>query len=146
MYYTLKEIEGKSDVEISYSSYKDIEPITPDTDHLYTYYVTYKPKNLDLYSTLKEEKKSQIGLDYYLDEILCNNLNQYFEETDYPYIKQDIADKIDNYFRDDNYSVGENAYNIIYNSYYKAMVKAIDEVVKYNDSYIKINKVLRNQG
>ena len=141
VYYTLKEIEGKSDVEISYSSYKDIEPITPDTDHLYTYYVTYKPKNLDLYSTLKEEKKSQIGLDYYLDEILCNNLNQYFEETDYPHIKQDIADKIDNYFRDDNYSVGENAYNIIYNSYYKAMVKAIDEVVKYNDSYIKINKV-----
>ena len=141
VYYTLKEIEGKSDVEISYSSYKDVEPITPETDHLYTYYVTYKPKNLDLYSTLEEEKKSQFGLNYYLDDILGNNLNQYFEETDYPYIKQDIANKIDNYFRDDNYSIGKNAYNTIYNAYYKAMIKAIDEVVKYNDSYIEINKV-----
>ena len=141
VYYTLKEIEGKSDVEISYSSYKDVEPITPETDHLYTYYVTYKPKNLDLYSTLEEEKKSQVGLNYYLDDILGNDLNQYFEETDYPYIKQDIANKIDNYFRDDNYSIGKNAYNTIYNAYYKAMIKAIDEVVKYNDSYIEINKV-----
>ena len=141
VYYTLKEIEGKSDVEISYSSYKDVEPITPETDHLYTYYVTYKPKNLDLYSTLEEEKKSQFGLNYYLDDILGNDLNQYFEETDYPYIKQDIANKIDNYFRDDNYSIGKNAYNTIYNAYYKAMIKAIDEVVKYNDSYIEINKV-----
>lgn len=141
VYYTLKEIEGKSDVEISYSSYKDVEPITPETDHLYTYYVTYKPKNLDLYSTLEEEKKSQVGLNYYLDDILGNDLNQYFEETDYPYIKQDIADRIDNYFRDDNYSVGKNAYNTIYNAYYKAMIRAVDEVVKYNDSYIKINKV-----
>ncbi len=141
VYYTLKEIEGKSNVEISYSSYKDVEPITPESDHLYTYYVNYKPNNLDLYSTLDEENKVQIGLNYYLNTILSNEVNQYFEETDYPYIKQDIADKIDNYFRDDNYSIGKNAYNTIYNAYYKAMIKAIDEVVKYNDSYIKINSV-----
>ena len=141
VYYTLKEIEGKTDVEISYSSYKDVEPITPETDHLYTYYVTYKPNNLYLYSSLDDEKKLQTGLNYYLNEILNNNINEYFEETDYPYIKQDIADKIDNYFRDDNYSIGKNAYNIIYNAYYKAMIKAIDEVVTYNDSYIKINTV-----
>lgn len=144
VYYTLKEIEKKSDIEISYSSYKDVEPITPETDCLYTYYVVYKANNINLYTTLDEENKEEIGLNYYLNDILKNNENNYFNDTEYPYIKEDIADKIDDYFRDDNYSIGKNAYNTIYNLYYKAMIKAIGEVTKYNDEYIKINSLFED--
>ncbi|MFA6666947.1 MAG: hypothetical protein WCS51_01070 [Bacilli bacterium] len=141
--YTLK-LSGLSDVEISYTSYKDVKPITPETDKLFMYYTEYKPNKLGEYSSAPSENKDAYGKEYYLNNILKTTENNYFEDSDYPYIKIDIAKSIDNYFREENYSVGKTAYTTIYNAYYDGYSNAIDEVTTYNSSYVLLNETFES--
>jgi len=138
VYRSLKDA-GYSDVEISYTSYLGINPITKESDALYMYYSNYKPNNLSSY--LDGYDFSAIGVDYYKNNVLkVKENNLYNADEEYPLINKEIALTIDNYFRNNSYSIGHTNYTLTFNNYLNGYNKALNEVTTYNCEY---NNLLR---
>lgn len=135
VYRSLKDA-GYSDVEISYTSYVGIKPISSESDALYMYYSSYKPNNLSLYN--EGYDSSAIGADYYKNNCIKINENKFYTSDDYPLINKETAVTIDNYFRNNSYSLGYTNYTLIFNNYLSAYNNALNEVTTYNKTYIDL--------
>lgn len=89
VYTTILDVKDKE--EISTTIYEDASIITDDTDGLYHYYVTFKEENVDKFASI-----GGYGKEYYYDNVLNNS--EYFIYNDLPYLKEEYALAIDQYY------------------------------------------------
>ena len=126
---TLEEV--KAPEEISQRIYKDVEPITPEEDGLFQYYVSFKVEKRDRFEASSMEKS---GLDYYQKEIIDDNA--YFEYSDgYPYLNSESALAIDEYFVSGT-ARGKEVYDAVLELFDKAYFDASEDLMESYEPYV----------
>lgn len=106
-------------------------------DGLYTYFVTFKTNNIDDFND-----KNNYGSEYYLNNILNINENEYFEigkyqnDPNYPLLKLEYALALDEHFHNESYRV--ETYDEIYNFYYEGLRNGINDVVSTYIPYVNL--------
>lgn len=106
-------------------------------DGLYTYFVTFKTNNIDDFND-----KNNYGSEYYLNNIIKINENEYFEvgkyneDLNYPLLKLEYALALDEHFHNESYRV--ETYDEIYNIYYEGLRNGINDVVSTYIPYVNL--------
>ncbi len=110
--YTLQ--KQKDPEDISTSVYKDVDPITPKTDGLYSYYVDFKTRNKESFSSESQEK---MGREYYVTSVLGKDAQTYFDLSEgYPFLNVKTAEAINDYYVSAT-SAGEKVYSALFSIY-----------------------------
>lgn len=110
-----------------------------DGDGLYYYYNVFKPTNIESFNEI--EISSEFN---YVKDVLNNNEKNYFElseigEFSYPLINLETANKLDEYFRNSNYTTGKEIYDYLFELFNNKIDSAIKEVVTYYTPYVDAN-------
>lgn len=106
-------------------------------DGLYTYFVTFKTNNIDDFND-----KNNYGSEYYLNNIIKINENEYFEvgkyneDLNYPLLKLEYALALDEHFHNESYRV--EIYDEIYNIYYEGLRNGINDVISTYIPYVNL--------
>lgn len=106
-------------------------------DGLYTYFVTFKTNNIDDFND-----KNNYGNEYYLNNIIKINENEYFEvgkyneDLNYPLLKLEYALALDEHFHNELYRV--EIYDEIYNIYYEGLRNGINDVISTYIPYVNL--------
>ena len=141
---TLASLKRNNVSDISNSTYEGYTEITPETDNTYYYFVTFKEEQKSNYQD-SDPDKDNYGLNYYRDLLIKNTNDSYYETSDYPYLTLETATSLDNYLRDDNYSVGKTIYDSLLAGYEELIKIGTNEYVTYYVPYLTVYKTYINQ-
>ncbi len=106
-------------------------------DGLYTYFVTFKTNNIDDFNDI-----NNYGSEYYLNNIIKINENEYFEvgkyneDLNYPLLKLEYALALDEHFHNETYRV--EIYDEIYTIYYEGLRNGINDVISTYIPYVNL--------
>lgn len=135
---TYKSLTMNSVDNISLETYKDVVSIDETNDGVYIYYTTFKTNNLESYGT---NARVNYGYDYYKKQLNYNDtISSYFVSDEYPYLTLDTAKKIDEYFRNDSYSIGKEIYSNLDTSYRKLLEDGIYDIQHNYKPYLSLNE------
>lgn len=129
-YSTLKKNDEQSLSDSIYTGYVEMDK---DNDYCYYYNVIFK----------REHKDDFTGFDLisenYIETLSSYTSALYYETSgDYPYLNLDTAKKIDEYFRNEKYSVGKDIYSNIYDGYLRILNESINELENKYSPYISL--------
>lgn len=130
----LAALKRSGETDISTTTYAGYNPITPETDNSYYYYVTFKTSASSSFAS-DDSSLSLQGKEEYKSKLFSLTSASYFETGDYPYLSSDTAKLIDSYFRDSYYAKGKAAYDSIYGGYKEMLDAGVKEYQTYYEPY-----------
>lgn len=120
--------------EISENTYKNIKPLTSDTDRLYYYHVIFKKAESDNFIN-----SSYKDVDSYFDFFVTEDVNMYYVKSDeFPILNDNSALLLDDYLVN-NSSEGKKIYDTIHTDYLSVLNDSIDEFTTSYKPYIETN-------
>ncbi len=123
--------------------YAGIDSLIPNNDNVYYYFVEFKSNNISSFNV-----KENYGYDYFINLSKENiEFEQIFEirgELNYPFLKKDVAILIDNYYRDENYSLGLEKYNLLNEYYSTILAKGVKDFTSNYLPYVELNNQFNN--
>ena len=129
-------LESKKD-GISSETYRNVTPINQANDALFSYYADFKEKNLSGYGG---NAKESCGAEYYRTELLLLSGRDLFVEQDYPEICLDAAEKVDEYYRNQDYVPGKEDYGRIDKALRTLLEKGIYDLQHNYRPYLEQNE------
>ena len=133
-------VSGGKD-NLSENTYQNVVPINETNDNAYLYFAVFKVENQDKYI----QDGSLSGSDYYY-QILSSGMEEFYQEGGYPKLKYTIAEKIDIYLREENYTEGKECYQKVYNRYLEILAKGTVEIETYYRPYYQALTVYEKSG
>lgn len=132
---TYSSLKKNDEQSLSDSIYDGYTSMNEETDYCFYYNVTFK----------EEHKSNFIGFDIesdkYVELLSSYTSSLYYEiDLDYPYLNLDTSKKLDEYFRNENYSIGKDIYSNIYDGYLKILNESINELENKYYPYISLKK------
>lgn len=116
--------------------YEKYDPIDENRDNCYSYYVNFKKTNQDSF-----DEVGSFGEEFYLASLKEGDLSSYFVEEGYPFLKEEIALKLDEGIRFTAYKEGRTIYSNLKERYGSLLSKGEKEFEAHYIPYLENGKV-----
>ena len=137
---TYESLKRNNDPTISESLYEGYKRVDSSNDNCFYYYVNFKTENKEGYTASSQESS---GLSFYRQSLALLSQEDYFvpvEESEYPYLTLDIAKTINEYFINDSYSIGYNAFRRLSQAYASLLKDGVKDIQSNYEPFLALQR------
>lgn len=126
------------------SIYAGVSSLIPSNDNVYYYFVDFKNTNISSFNLTSNYDGYSYFINLSKENIEFDDVFEIRGELNYPFLKKDVAIMIHNYYGDNNYSLGLEKYELIYNYYSNFLSKGIADFTNNYIPYVELNNAFNN--